>query len=73
MQEELAESLNIDLAAIFRHLKATGMKPSKEIDALPVERKRCKMTCELPLQRHKRKKKCIVSLLVMKKSHAATI
>jgi len=58
-QEEFAESLNVDRLMISRCLKAIGMI-QKQRNWVPYELKprdieRCKMTCKLLLQRHRRK------------------
>jgi len=58
-QEELAESLNVDRSTISRRLKVIGMIQKQgnwvpyELNPRDVERR--KMTCELLLQRHRRK------------------
>jgi len=57
--QELAESLNVDRSTISRRLKAIGMIQKQgswvpyELKSRNVERR--KMTCELLLQRHRRK------------------
>ncbi|KAG5316951.1 MOS1T transposase, partial [Pseudoatta argentina] len=59
-QEELAKSLNVDRSTISKHLKAIGMIQKQGNYVLyelkPRDVKRRKITCELLLQRHRRKK-----------------